>query len=188
MTIRLLQNTAVLHKSSKLFGRFLSGLFIICLAIRFLVKDEIRALSVVYYSTPLPILAIFSFMLGLIWLLSKRLQSAKLYFILTIMCLLAWSHESFSLNPRTPARSNLKLFFWNAASNKRTDEIASHIHSFGADLIGIVESGINKKAMSTWKNVFADYTVEALPSGMALITRSEDLLASVVALTCSKSP
>ncbi len=171
----LLQSITVMHKSFSVFRRILSGLLITCLAIRFLIKDGIGALSVVYYLTPLPILAVFSFTLGLIWLLSKRLQFAGLYFMLTIVCLLAWSHESFSLSSRAPAPGNLKLFFWNAAGNKNSTEIANHIHGFNADLIGIVESGINKRAESTWRSIFTNYTVEVLPSGMALITKGEIL-------------
>jgi len=45
----------------RLLQNFLSGFFIICLAIHFFIKDETSLLSILYYSTPLPILAIFSF-------------------------------------------------------------------------------------------------------------------------------
>ncbi len=175
MNAMLPQISTLIHQSVMLFRYFLSGLFISCLAIRFFVKDWIDAFSVVYYSTPLPLLATFSFMLGIIWLAGKRTRVAQVYFIFTIVCLLAWSCESFSLNSRVSAPSNLKLFFWNAASNKSANEIASHIHSFDADVIGIVESGIKKKTETIWKNVFSNYHVEPLADGMALITRGKIL-------------
>jgi endonuclease/exonuclease/phosphatase (EEP) superfamily protein YafD len=130
----------------------------------------------VYYATPLPILAIFSFLLGTIWLFGKRIRAAKLYFIFTITCLIAWSYESFSLNTRAPEQSNLKLFFWNAAHNKRTGEIADYIHRFDADIIGIVEAGTKtKKTRSAWQNAFPDYHVELLAGEMAFVTRGEIL-------------
>ncbi|MCI0694790.1 endonuclease/exonuclease/phosphatase family protein [candidate division KSB1 bacterium] len=176
MNTILPQNNTVVRQSSRLFRNFLSGLFIACLAIRFLVKDWIDAFSIVYYSTPLPILAIFSFMLGMIWLLSKRIRFAKFYFIVTIGCLIAWSCSSFSANSSAPTPDNLKLFFWNAAYNKRADEIASYIHRFNADLIGIVEAGTQtKKARNIWKNAYPSYNVELLAGGMALITKGEIL-------------
>ncbi|MGH7452788.1 MAG: hypothetical protein ACRENG_15680, partial [bacterium] len=144
--------------------------------IRFLVKDWIGALSFVYYATPLPILAILSFMLGMIWLLGKRNRFAKFYFILAIGCLIVWSCSSFSSNSGAPAPGNLKLFFWNAAHNKRADETASYIRSFNADLIGIVEAGTQKKKVrSIWKNTFLNYNVEILGGEMVLITRGEIL-------------
>lgn len=176
MNIILPQNNIVVRQSLILFRNFLSSLFISCLVIRFLVKDWVEAFSVVYYSTPLPILAIFSFLLGMIWLLSKRRRAAKLYFIFTIGCLIVWSYESFSLNSRAPAPNNLKLFFWNAAHNKRADEITNYIHKFNADFIGIVEAGTQpKKARNVWKNAFPGYNVEILAGEMAFITRGEIL-------------
>ncbi|MGH7454091.1 MAG: hypothetical protein ACRENG_22250, partial [bacterium] len=166
----------VVRQSLMLFRNFLGGLFISCLVIRFLIKDWIDAFSIVYYSTPLPILAIFSFLLGMIWLLSKRIRTAKFYFIFTITCLIAWSYESFSLNSRAATPSNLKLFFWNAAHNKRTGEIADYIHRFDADLIGNVEAGTKtKKTRTLWKNAFPSYNVEILAGEMAFITRGEIL-------------
>lgn len=166
----------VVRQSLRLFRNFLSGLFISCLAIRFLVKDWIEAFSVVYYATPLPILAIFSLILGLIWLLSKRIRAAKFYFIFTIACLIAWSYESFSLNSRAPTPSNLKLFFWNAARNKKAGEIADYVNRFNADVIGIVEAGTKtKKARNLLKNAFPSYNVEILTGEMAFITRGEIL-------------
>ncbi len=176
MNTILPQNNTVVRQSLKLFRSFLSSLFISCLVIRFLVKDWIDAFSVVYYATPLPILAIFSFMLGMIWLLSKRIRAAKFYFIFTSGCLIAWSYESFSLNSRALSPSNLKLFFWNAAHNKRADEIVDYINRFNADVIGIVEAGTKtKKAKSVWKNAFPRHNVEILAGEMALITRGEIL-------------
>src|SRR5262245_27932598 len=171
----ILQNMLVLRRISRLFRGFLSGLFISCLVIRFLVRDSVGGLSVIYYSTPLPILALFSLILGIIWLPGKRKRSAKLYFVLALACVMAWSYESFSLNSRAPVPTSLKLFFWNAAGNKSTEEIANHIHSFNADLIGIVESGITPRAASTWSRIFSDHTVEVLANGMALITRGRIL-------------
>jgi endonuclease/exonuclease/phosphatase (EEP) superfamily protein YafD len=167
---------AVARQSLILSRNFLSGLFISCLVIRFLVKDWIEAFSFVYYATPLPILAIFAFLLGMIWLFSQRIRFAKFYFIITITCLIAWSYESFSLNSRAPAPGNLKLFFWNAAHNKKTGEIADYIHRFDADIIGIVEAGTKtKKTRSLWKNAFPSYNVELLAGEMAFITRGEIL-------------
>jgi endonuclease/exonuclease/phosphatase (EEP) superfamily protein YafD len=123
----------------------------------------------------LPILAIISFTLGMIWLLGKRLRFAKVCVVVAIGCLIVWSYESFSLNSRAAAPGNLKLFFWNAASNKRADEMANYIRSFDADLIGIVEAGIRKKTESVWREAFSSYHVEILRGEMALITRGKIL-------------
>jgi endonuclease/exonuclease/phosphatase (EEP) superfamily protein YafD len=170
------QNNTVVCQSLKLFRNFLSGFFISCLAIQIFVKDWIDVLSIVYYSTPWPILAIFSFMLGMIWLFSQQIRAARFYFFFTIACLIAWPYESFFVNSRASAPGNLRLFFWNAAHNKRTSEIANYIHGFNADLIGIVEAGTQtKKARSFWKNAFPSYKVELLAGEMVFITRGEIL-------------
>ena len=171
ITISHLSNTV-----PRLCRNFLSGLFICCLLLRFFVKDWIGAFAVLYYSTPLPILAIFAFGLGLIWRFSRRMRLARFYFIFALGCLSVWSYESFSLNSHAATPSNMKLFFWNAAHTKRADEIADYIHQFNADLIGIVEAGTKtKKVRSAWKNAFPNYNVELLEGEMALITRGEIL-------------
>lgn len=160
----------------KLCRNFLSGLFICCLVIRFFVKDGIGAFAVLYYSTPLPILALFSFVLGLIWWFSQRIRLAKCYFIFALGYLSIWSYESFSLNSHAVTPSHVKLFFWNAAHNKRASEITDYIHQFNADLIGVVEAGTKtKKVKSAWKNAFPNSNVELLAGEMALITRGEIL-------------
>jgi len=171
ITISQLRNAA-----PRLCRNFFSGLFICCLVLRFFIKDWIGAFAVLYYSTPLPILAIFAFGLGLIWRFSRRMRLARFYFIFALGCLSVWSYESFSLNSHAATPSNMKLFFWNAAHTKRADEIADYIHQFNADLIGIVEAGTKtKKVRSAWKNAFPNYNVELLEGEMALITRGEIL-------------
>jgi endonuclease/exonuclease/phosphatase (EEP) superfamily protein YafD len=70
----------------------------------------------------------------------------------------------------------LKLFFWNAAHNKRAGEITGYIQKFNADIIGIVEAGTRtKKTRSVWKNAFPDYNVELLAGEMAFMTTGEIL-------------
>lgn len=175
-TASLPHNNAVVRQGLRRLRTFLSGLFISCMAIRIFFKDGIEAFSVIYYSTPWPILAIFSFMLGLTWLRRQRNRASRLYFILAIICLMAWFYKSFSLNSRAPEPGNVKLFFWNAAHNKRADEIASHIHEFNADFIGVVEAGTQpKKARSLWKNAYPAYNVELLPGEMAFMAKGEIL-------------
>lgn len=152
-----------------------SVFFISCLVIHFLVKDRIDALSVMYYCTPLPVLAIFSLLLGIIWLLSKRIRIAQACFICTLACLATWSYKNISLNSRAPAADDVKLFFWNAANNRRAEEITGYVQNFNADIIGFVEAGIGKKKIATWQNVFPNYQVQVLPGDMALLTRGKIL-------------
>lgn len=161
----------VIRLGSLLLRIFLSGILISCLVIRFLLKDGSEAFAVVYYCTPLPVLAIFSLLLGIIWLLSKRIRVARACFIFTLVSLMAWSYKNISLNTRTPAAKDVKLLFWNAANNRRTEEITSYIQNFDADIIGFVEAGIGKKKMGIWKAVFPNHDIQILPGDMALLTK-----------------
>lgn len=169
------QVNTVMRQCLALCRNFLSGLFIVCLVIHFLVKDGVGVFAFVYYATPLPILASLSLMLGLLWWLSKRMRFAKIFFVFTLGSLVAWSYESFSLNSRASTSDNLKIFFWNAAGNQKTNEIADYVNSFDADLIGIVEAGIKRKQVSTWQNLFPNHHVEVLRGSMALITKGKIL-------------
>ncbi|RIK78071.1 hypothetical protein DCC62_08420 [candidate division KSB1 bacterium] len=159
----------------RLFRAAVSGFFISCLIIRFLLKDRIDAFSVVYYCTPLPVLAIFSLLLGMIWLCNKRRRVANACFIFTLACLATWSYKNISLNSRAPTAGDVKLFFWNAANNRRAGEITDYVQNFNADIIGFVEAGIGKKKVVTWQNVFPNYEVHVLPGDMALLTKGKIL-------------
>lgn len=159
----------------RLFRAAVSGFFISCLVIRFLVKDRIDALSVVYYCTPLPVLAIFSLLLGIIWLLSKRLRIAQACFLFTLACLAIWSYKNISLNSHAQSAGEMKLFFWNTASSRRAEEITRYVQNFNADIIGFVEAGIGKKKVVTWQHAFPNYEVQVLPGNMALLTRGKIL-------------
>lgn len=151
----------------------LSGFFILCLIIRFLVKDAIEALAVLYYCTPLPVIAIFSLALGMIWLFSKRKWIAQACFVFSLACLVTWSFKNISLNSRAPTDDGVKLFFWNTANNRRAEEITGYIQTFNADIIGFVESGIRKKKMIVWQTVFPNYNIQILPGNMAVLTRGK---------------
>lgn len=171
MAFLMHQFMPAIRLGSLLLRIFLSGIFISCLVIRFLLKDGIAAFAVVYYCTPLPVLAIFSLLLGIIWLLSKRIRVARACFIFALASLMAWSYDNISLNARTPAANDVKLLFWNAANNRRTEEITGYIQNFDADIIGFVEAGIGKRKMSIWKTVFPNHDIQILPGDMALLAR-----------------
>lgn len=175
MNITLPKARRAAHLGLVLFRNILSSLFLLCLVIRFLIKDAIAEFSVIYYSTPLPILAIFSVMLGMIWLFSNRFRIAKLCFGFTLGCLIVWSYKNVSFNSRNPQADGVRLFFWNAANNKQANEIAGYIQNFEADIIGMVEAGIQEKRVGVWENVFPNYEVLRLPGNMALVTKGKIL-------------
>lgn len=175
MNLPLSQANLVVRLSLILLRNILSGLFLLSLVIRFLIKDGIAEFAVVYYSTPLPILAIFSVMLGLMWWLSNDLRIAKLCFGITLGCLLVWSGQNISFNSRNPEADDVRLFFWNAASNKQAGEITGYIQNFDADIIGMVEAGIQKRRIGMWENVFPEHVVQRLPGNMALVTKGKIL-------------
>lgn len=180
-TTPLLANTAI-QAGLRFLRYFANVLIIVSLVIHFVVKDRIAGLSFIYYSTPMPVLLIFTFILGIIWLFCKKIRFARFYFILAMGCLLLWFCESFSLVSRAPSSSDLTLFFWNAARNRsKAEEATKYIQNFHPDLIGIVEAGItrkgrqNSKIEEIWRRVFSGYTVEVLPYEMALVTKGKIL-------------
>lgn len=169
------QTYAVLRRGLLFFTCLCSGAFLACLAIHFFVRDALAGAAFVFYAMPLPILAGISLLLGLLWRLSQRRRMAQLCFVFTFGALVSWSYESFSLNTKTAAPDSVKLFFWNAASNREAAEVANYIASFQADVIGIVEAGMRSKKVSAWQDIFPDYHVEKLGGNMALITKGKIL-------------
>lgn len=161
----------------RLLSTFLGAILVLCLVLHFLVKDRIDAFAILYYASPLPILAVFAVVLGIICWCGKQIRKAKVYFVLAVGCLMAWSYESFSLHARPFAftESNVRLFFWNAARHRRPNDIANYIQGFDADVIGIVEAGMKRKMLKNWKTLFSDYHVEALAGDMALMAKGKIL-------------
>ncbi len=149
----------------------LSGLLLVCLVIRFVIKDTLAELAFAYYAAPLPILACMALLLGVLWWFSRRTRFAQFCFVFALGALCVWSYESFSLNAKRATPDNVKVLFWNAASNRETTEIAHYVSGFDADLIGMVEAGVRSKNVSTWQNIFPNQRVEKLGGNMALITK-----------------
>ena len=154
-----------------LCSQLLSGLLLACLVVHFLIKDEFAGFAFVYYSAPLAILAVLALGLGWLWWLSQRMQFARLCFLFATLAFLAWSYKSFSFNSKKATPENVKIFFWNAAGNNSTNEIAGYVHGFDADVIGMVESGMRSRNVSAWQKKFPEYHVEKLGGNMALLTK-----------------
>jgi len=178
-----LRGCAVLRRLVSLVRILLTGVFLFCLVTRIFIKDWIAAFAVVYYSVPWPVLVVFAFFMSMIWVWSKRIRLAQLYFGITIGCLAAWFGSSFAVNLGAPTPGSLRVFFWNAAHHKNAADIAHYVHEFDADFIGIDEAGARiKRTKPIWQSVFPGYEVELLGGQMAFLTKGKILSKAAGAL------
>ncbi|MCA9742352.1 MAG: endonuclease/exonuclease/phosphatase family protein [Deferribacteres bacterium] len=157
----------------KVLGVLLSALYITNLFAHFWIKDRIAEFALIYYATPLPMLVLAGFVIAAFHFFTKQHQLARLAVVLALICLISWPLQSFSLNWTTHSNDQLKLFFWNIAQKKRTDEVIKLIEREKADIIGIVESGIKRRHRKIWEETFPEYHVEFLRKQMLLLTKGK---------------
>ena len=163
----------LLRQSALLLGNLLGGIYFITLIIHWFIKDRIDDLAVVFYMTPLPVLAVLGFLVAGIHQLNRQNRLAKVTLAFASMCLVAWPVQSLSVSSATHAAGQVRLFFSNTANYKDTNQKVEFIRQDDADIIGLVESGIKERHQSQWQAAFPDHQVAFLRKQMLVMTKGE---------------
>jgi hypothetical protein len=158
-----------------LFRVSLVFVFALSLLVRLTVRDHISGLSALYYATPLPVLSAIAFLIGLSWFERKSLKRSLAFLFVAAGSLFVWGFTNIHGNSHPELPGNARLFFWNAARGVLGVEgMISHASHINADVIGIVEAGVDKQGNEVaWRRGFREQQICVLKGDMLFITSGE---------------
>jgi endonuclease/exonuclease/phosphatase (EEP) superfamily protein YafD len=119
---------------------------IVGLAIRLTIRDAIPYLSVIFYATPVIVLALAALILSTNSLLSRRWRTATAWLFLCCFLFGWWHYRVHASHPKHPAAGNTpadkKILFWNISYvDAGWPAIIAELQKHDADVMALVEVG-----------------------------------------------
>lgn len=139
---------------------------------RFTVADRVPGLATIFYATPLPLVAAFSFVGALLGVLFRQRKTALLLLV-TLLCSGAlWHAKSWESHSGTSQPSDLRAVFWNFAHQGLKGPLARSIRKSGADIFAMVESGIDREeTIDRLQRKTRGYNIRAIGPEMLIAVR-----------------
>lgn len=154
-------------------------LFTVGLIVRLTVRDRFDGLSVIFYATPWPVLAVLLIFPMILWAGFRRLKLTAIFVILFVGCLVCWISRSWFRNAVVGTPASFRALYWNTAHPARIlPNVIEKVRASGADIIGLAEVECRRlEDTAAWQSAFPGYTVRTLRGELLLITRAEILSA-----------
>lgn len=152
-------------------------LVLVCLLLRLTVRDRLFGLSVVFYATPLPVLAVAAVIAAVLWRIQSRSRPAWACMAAAVLCAVWWFSLSYRNHTPSTAIPEARVLMWNInwGYMGRYGAI-ERIKREGGDLIGIAEAGRRPQDVANiYRRHFPDLSHSELAFGMLLLTRGQIL-------------
>jgi endonuclease/exonuclease/phosphatase (EEP) superfamily protein YafD len=152
-----------------------TALLVAGFVMRFTVRDTIRVLQLVFYTTPWPVLALLAGLLAGYWRwVGARVLSA-LFAVASLGALLGWGVEDWKWASQPNRRGDLRVVQWNVdRPNWRFDGDARWLAAQDADIMTIAEREPRKtNTRDRWQTAFADYQLVPSKGEMLCLVRGE---------------
>jgi endonuclease/exonuclease/phosphatase (EEP) superfamily protein YafD len=146
------------------------------LLLRLTIRDRWPGLAIVFYATPLPVLAagvVFSFA----WALYRRRRKAAACWAVLVGALLPWTihHDWRRAAPVDSAQSDgdvLSVLFWNVARRRDLSSVTRYIHAEQPDLVAFVEAtGDPLERRTLFQKELPEYDVTIMGNGMFVLAK-----------------
>lgn len=135
-------------------------------------RDRFDGLSIIYYTTPWPVIATGLASFAFRALQIRRNRSAGLYIIFAALAGFAWFRTSWYFAPPSSAAPDFRVLLWNVRNNEADfDAIAARIREFSPDAVALAEAGNHRSSIDFWRAAFPEYTVDRLPQQMLTMSR-----------------
>ena len=137
-------------------------------------RDSVPGLSLIFYATPWPVLTALAFVLAA-YALGRHHRARSLALTLVFAgCAATWLQRSFVRGESTPARSALRIVYWNAAHpGPRRAQRVRYLQALQADVIVVGESNVyTSNIPQEWREGFPG-RVLTQRAGFLLITPEE---------------
>lgn len=147
------------------------------------VRDRFPGLSLVFYSTPWPVMAAAFIGLAVHYWRRGNRHAVRRYAAFTVVALFTWVATSWYSTPVTDAPPDLRFIHWNVG---RPEEglfgCAKWLRAQDPDIICLAESRPKEFSnpqgrgnLDLWISEFPGYAVKASAAGMLLLVRGEIL-------------
>lgn len=136
-------------------------------------RDRWSVLEVVYYATPLPVVA-GAALIGAAWLWRRRRRRLAAFALATAVSCAVWCVAgSYYRNAAEPASGrSLRVVLWNVARGTfGWSELARELTAFDADVLCLVESRRLQERDTELRQRLPGYTIEYCPRGLTLLSR-----------------
>jgi vancomycin resistance protein VanJ len=141
------------------------------------VRDSVPGISLVFYTTPWPVIAAGLLALTLHACRQRRRRLAVASAFLAAAAVLAWIAASWRWTPESAEPADLRIVLWNVSRPEaRLPRITGWLRAHDADVIAIAEAeprGV--RTLDRWRAAFPEYRVEPLPGNMLCLVRGEVL-------------
>jgi endonuclease/exonuclease/phosphatase (EEP) superfamily protein YafD len=164
----------VLHKLLKPLPWVFSGLFIIGLIVRLSVKDHLPIFAVVYYASPVVVLAALAALAGVGWIVGKRRRLAAVSLVVACACLVWWWQVSFFDAPDRSGPDDLRIVYWNTARGRLGwDGKIETIKKLDPHLIALAEVSGD---WDRWEKAFPKYAATDAGGGTMLLCKGKETI------------
>lgn len=145
------------------------------LVTRLTIKDVVPIVSVIYYTTPLPLVTCVAAISGFLWLGLKKPRLATCLIVVGFVCYLWTVRTLHFTNTREPEPSDRCVMFWNASScDFGWSGVVAAMKSQNPDVIALVESGsTDADAIIHWQEAFPEYEIGGIAGDMLLLSRGK---------------
>lgn len=160
-------------KAWMLTPAILMGICAFATILRLSLRDLIPAFALLFYATPPPVLAVLSLVAAGLWARRRKWRHTGACVLAAVACVFWWDQTAWFTNDPIPAKSTLRVLFWNIHRGKAGFErVADAVREADADVIGLVEADAYKgKTGPFWKKRFAEYDVCGPYKGILFMVR-----------------
>ena len=141
--------------------------------LRFSLRDSLRGLDLLFYLTPVPVLAGLLLVFGVLYLIWIRRGLGWITIAVAVALIGVWVAQDRTTTSCPPVSDSLRVFFWNVGRGRGGwGEIADQIREADADVIGIVEGGYHYPDPKTyWRRTLPGYDLSYATRGMVVLVR-----------------
>ena len=132
------------------------------LALRLTVRDGFDGFAVIFYATPLPVLAVLAAMVALFWRRRRRLV-AYTFTIAALACGTAWLLRDVRFYTASKVAPQFRVSYWNIARpGWRVGGILDRSTFWNAELMGFGECKVGGDLQPRWRDQLAPRVITEL--------------------------
>ena len=140
--------------------------------IRLSVRDGFPLLSVLFYATPIPVLAGLALLSATAWASSKRWIYCTGALLIAMGCILWWHRCSHFDNSSYRSRAEDSVMLWNVAHGRLGwDSIVDRIRAEDPDIIALIEADPQSVGAAEISTRLPEYQASTLYQGMQLMAK-----------------
>jgi endonuclease/exonuclease/phosphatase family metal-dependent hydrolase len=145
--------------------------------LRLTIRDHWFGPSILFYATPLPVLAVTAIIAAIAWRIQSRSRLAWTCMAAAVLCTMWWFSQSYRNHTPSASTPTLRVLMWNINWGYMGRRGAiERIKKEGGDLIAIAEAGRRYRGEANiYRHHFPDLSQSELAHGMLLLTRGRVL-------------